>query len=148
MFNEFNAGKVYLIINNSLLIPKAAESLFVFYSKTLHFDLPDPETYRRKKGPPKVNIRKLIAKVGRFQDDRFIYLTYLVPKSSEFFTPYSFKEVPYDDVDKSQFYTISRYGVTLWSRDETYFTNISIWQEEYEQYCRLMTVSSQKFSSI
>lgn len=38
-----------------------------------------------------VDLLKLFETVRQFQDNRFIYLTYSVARSSEYFTPYSLK---------------------------------------------------------
>lgn len=35
------------------------------------------------------DLNKLINRVREYPDDRFIYLTYMLSKSSEYFTPYS-----------------------------------------------------------
>lgn len=92
------------------------------------------------------DLNALIAKVSQITDDSFIYLTYTVPKSSEHFTPYNLQEVDYTHVDKTQFYTMSRYGVTFWSHQEKYFTKLSIWQNEYNFYCRLTAVSKRSIA--
>ncbi|CAD7077293.1 unnamed protein product [Hermetia illucens] len=97
----------------------------------------------KKLPPPTTDLNKLIEeKVSKFTDDSFVYLTYTVPKSSEYFTPYSLIEVPYEKVDKTQFFTASRYGVTFWSRNENHFTNLREWQKEFAMYCKITKIPS------
>lgn len=104
----------------------------------------DSKRDSKKELSANANINALIEKVSRFQDDRFIYLNYAFPPSSESFSPYNLKEVTYQVIDKAQFYTMSRYGVTYWGRREKYFTELLTWQNEYNLYCRLISVSIAK----
>lgn len=90
---------------------------------------------------PTSDIQAIIKeKIRKFKDDSFIYLTYTVPKTSEFWTAYSLLEVPYKHTDKNCFYTISRHGVTYFSAEECHFTKLDIWEREYEQYQKLIKV--------
>lgn len=63
-----------------------------------------------------------------------------MPKKSEHFTAYALAEVPFQRIDRRHYYTISRSGVTLFSRVENHFTPLNVWQTEYRQYCRLMQI--------
>lgn len=70
----------------------------------------------------------------------FIYLTYAIPRSSEHFTPYSLKEAKYNEIDRNEFFTVDREGVTYFSRHENHFTNLTIWQTEYDLYLKMIKV--------
>lgn len=94
----------------------------------------------REKQRSEIDMNDLIEKVSQFDQNDYIYLTYAVPQSSEKFTPYSLKEVDYEDVDKTLYFTMSRSGVTSWSRHDKHFTNLSTWRNEYNQYCRISAV--------
>lgn len=97
-------------------------------------------TFRRKIPPPTSDIQAIIKdKIRKFKNNSFIYLTYTVPKTSEFWTGYSLVEVPYKHTGKC-FYTISRYGVTYFSAEECFFTKLNIWEREYGQYQKLLKV--------
>lgn len=91
--------------------------------------------------PPVIDLNELIErKIKSFNDNRFIYLTYGVSKQSEYFTPYCLIEVPFRDVNRSAYYTISRHGVTYFSTVEDFFTPLAVWQTEYRSYCKLLKV--------
>lgn len=96
----------------------------------------------RRPGPPKlVDLDELFAtKVEHFTDDSFIYLTYTMPRQSEYFTAYALTEVAFLRVNRQYYYTVSRHGVTLFSRYETQFTALSVWRREYRQYQKLKRV--------
>lgn len=96
---------------------------------------------RSRVKPQFVNLNELIErKIKKFNDNRFIYLTYGVSKQSEYFTPYCLIEVPFREVNRSAYYTISRQGVTYFSTVEDFFTPLAVWQTEYRSYCKLLTV--------
>lgn len=104
---------------------------------------------RLKTRPPVVDLNELIErKIKKFNDNRFIYLTYAVSKQNEYFTPYCLIEVPYCEVNRSAYYTISRQGVTYFSTVEDFFTPLAIWQTEYRSYCKLLKVNLYFFSGI
>lgn len=46
--------------------------------------------------------------------------------------------VPYSEVDKSNFYTMSSKGVMQHVGIETIFTTLDKWEAEYNTYCRLV----------
>lgn len=91
--------------------------------------------------PQLVDLDHLFAtKVEPLTDNNFIYLTYTMPRHSEHFTAYALTEVPYERVNPHYYYTVSRHGVTLFSRHETQFTALPVWRSEYRQYQRLRCV--------
>lgn len=51
-----------------------------------------------------------------------------------------FRVRPYAKVDKSEYFTMSRHGVTYWSETESYFTELDAWMEEYDRYSRISKV--------
>lgn len=100
-----------------------------------------PVNPRRPRPPKLVDLDELIAtKVEHFTDNNFIYLTYTMPHQSEYFTAYALTEVPFLRVNRQYYYTVSRHGVTLFSRYETQFTSLSVWRREYRQYQQLRRV--------
>lgn len=106
---------------------------------------PDASATRFRKAPEVTDLNKLIEeKIKKFRDNSFIYLTYSVNKKSEYFTAYSLEEVPYSKVDRSQFYTMSKRGVTYFSRSENHFTPLKVWQTEYRLYRKLTMVCTNK----
>lgn len=96
----------------------------------------------KRRLPPQVfDLNALIeTKIKKFKDNSFVYLTYTVSKENEYFTPYSLAEVPFSRVDPTNYYTMSKYGVTYFSRAENHFTKLNIWQTEYNLYQKLIQV--------
>lgn len=104
--------------------------------------LDDESIYTRKQGPENTDLIDLIQnEVSKYSKDEFVYLTYSVPKSSEFFTPYSLMLARYSQIEKTEYFTLSRHGVTYWSNSENHFTKLDIWLNEYYLYCNLIKVS-------
>lgn len=102
---------------------------------------PEAHPKRQKKRPISTDLNELIEnKIKKFRDNSFIYLTYSVEKKSEYFTAYSLAEVSYPRVDRKQFYTMSKKGVTFFSKAENHFTPMHVWQTEYRLYRKLMLV--------
>lgn len=91
--------------------------------------------------PALVNIDHLLeSRVKQFVGNEFLYLNYAVPLHSEFFTPYSFVEVSYSEIDREKYFTISRKGVAKWSKQECIFTPLDIWAEDYRKYSMVAKV--------
>ncbi|XP_018800561.1 PREDICTED: dynein heavy chain 6, axonemal [Bactrocera latifrons] len=89
------------------------------------------------------DLNKLINRAREYPDDRFIYLTYMLSKSSEYFTPYSLMEVEYADLpNKHQYFTMSRHGVTYWHLSENFFTPLTQWQQEFQQFLSIIKIHS------
>lgn len=98
--------------------------------------------YNTKRDLPDLNAL-IDNKIKKFTDDSFIYLNYTVPKHSEYFTPYSLKQVKYKELKgKYMYFTMSRYGVTMWSPHENYFTELNQWQKEYQMYCKIINIKA------
>lgn len=96
--------------------------------------------YYLRMRPDVLDIDGLLQRVGQFVGKEFIYLNYAVPVESEFFTPYSFKEVPYACIDRQQYFTISGQGFAMWSRAECLFTPLQDWMDEYRKYSLISRV--------
>lgn len=97
--------------------------------------------YYWKMRPSVIDIDYLLEnRVKEFVGNDFIYLNYAVPKESEFFTPYSFREVSYANIDRHKYFTISRHGFTMWSKEECIFTELEEWAEEYRKYSLISKV--------
>ncbi|CAH0547855.1 unnamed protein product [Brassicogethes aeneus] len=75
-------------------------------------------------------------------DGGFVYFTFIVDSSSEHYTPYAVREVPYSEVDKKNFFTMSAKGVLQHIGNEAIFTSLEVWEAEYNMYCRLMRIKS------
>lgn len=98
--------------------------------------------YNTKRDLPDLN-DLIDNKIKKFEDDSFIYLNYTVSKYSEYFTPYSLREVKYKELKgKYTYFTMSRYGVTMWSPHENYFTELNQWQKEYQMYCKIINIKA------
>lgn len=101
--------------------------------------------YYWKMRPSVIDIDDLLeTRVKEFVGNDFIYLNYAVPKESEFFTPYSFREVSYANIDRHKYFTISRHGFTMWSKEDCIFTRLEEWVEEYRKYSLISKVSRKK----
>ncbi|KAF5272727.1 hypothetical protein FQA39_LY07754 [Lamprigera yunnana] len=89
-----------------------------------------------------VNQSELIRQFRENKSDFFIYLIYACPRSSENYTPYALKMVPYEEIDKSNFLTMSSHGVMQHIGPEMIFTHLDKWEAEYNMYCRLMQIKT------
>ncbi|XP_021708238.1 dynein heavy chain 6, axonemal [Aedes aegypti] len=88
--------------------------------------------------PSPINIEELIEKrIRKLKDNSFLFLTYAFPRCSERFGPYLFLEVPFSKVDKHEYYTVSRHGITYWSDTENHFSQLNEWLGDYEKYKKL-----------
>ncbi|CAH1104335.1 unnamed protein product, partial [Psylliodes chrysocephalus] len=99
----------------------------------------------KKKKAELVNVvdqNEWINKMRQSKDGLFVYMTYAVPKSHELFNPYAFSVVPYQYVDKSNFFTMSAKGVMQHVGNEVIFTSLDKWENEYKMYCRLMDIKT------
>lgn len=47
---------------------------------------------------------------------------------------------PYSKINRDAYYTISKRGVTFWSKTENHFTSLDEWYEEYKKYCSLTKI--------
>ncbi|XP_001850815.2 dynein heavy chain 6, axonemal [Culex quinquefasciatus] len=89
-----------------------------------------------------VDVEELIEnRVKNFKDNSFVFLTYAYPRSSERFGPYLFLEVPFSKVDKHEYFTASRHGITYWSDTENHFSQLNDWLADYGKYKTLLQLS-------
>ncbi|XP_070535810.1 dynein axonemal heavy chain 6-like isoform X2 [Ptychodera flava] len=70
----------------------------------------------------------------------FLYLTPAVPKSSIAYHPYNLKIVSHGNINPWDYSTISLKGVTHFSGDETDFTELDRWEQEYKYYTKLVKI--------
>ncbi|KAF5287317.1 hypothetical protein FQR65_LT02190 [Abscondita terminalis] len=94
-----------------------------------------------QKLPGVVDQSDLIKKMREEKGGFFIYMCYACPRSSEFYTPYALKVVPYEDIDRSNYMTMSAHGVMQHIGLETIFTHLDKWELEYKMYRRLMQIN-------
>uniref|UniRef100_A0A1I8P355 AAA+ ATPase domain-containing protein n=1 Tax=Stomoxys calcitrans TaxID=35570 RepID=A0A1I8P355_STOCA len=88
---------------------------------------------------PDLNV--LVERMRAMQDDRFIYLSYMLPKTSEYFTPYSLMEYTWEELpNRSLYFTMSRHGVTYWCLSENFFTPLLQWQREFQQFLSIIKI--------
>lgn len=98
--------------------------------------------YGQRMRPETINIENMLeTRVKNFVGNEFLYLNYAAAMDSKFFSPYGFKEVPYSGIDRQKYFTISRKGVAMWSKQECTFTPLDIWTEEYRIYSLVSKVS-------
>ncbi|KAJ8737210.1 hypothetical protein PYW07_000481 [Mythimna separata] len=69
----------------------------------------------------------------------FLYMIYAVHPQNVYFTPYYLKVVPYDQIDKRNYFTISQCGVTHYS-NEMVFTKLPSWEQEYNIFIKLTDI--------
>ncbi|XP_030378328.1 dynein heavy chain 6, axonemal [Scaptodrosophila lebanonensis] len=90
---------------------------------------------------PDLNV--IINRMRAKKDDSFVYMDYMLPTDSEFFTPYSLRELTYAELDIFEpYYTITRHGVTYWHCGENFFTPLLQWQQEFEQFLSIIQIRS------
>lgn len=88
---------------------------------------------------PDLNL--VINRMREMPDDSYVYLDYMLPKDSEFFTPYSLREVQFENLNTNKpYYTITRSGVTYWRVSENFFTPLSQWQQEFQQFLSIIQI--------
>ncbi|XP_077994098.1 dynein axonemal heavy chain 6-like [Glandiceps talaboti] len=72
----------------------------------------------------------------------FLYMTPGVPKSSIEYHPYNLQIVSHKNINPLDYSTISLKGVTHFSGDETDFTELDRWEQEYKYYTKLVQIPS------
>ncbi|EDW82538.1 uncharacterized protein Dwil_GK25078 [Drosophila willistoni] len=88
---------------------------------------------------PDLNL--IINRMREMPDDSFVYMNYMLPHDSEYFTPYSLREVEYENLNIHEpFYTVTRHGVTYWHCSENFFTPLNQWQQEFEQFLSIIQI--------
>ncbi|XP_071788570.1 dynein axonemal heavy chain 6-like isoform X3 [Asterias amurensis] len=70
----------------------------------------------------------------------FLYMSPAVPKASVLYHPYNLKIVDHNGINHSDYYTISRKGVTHMQPNETVFTDLDRWEQEYMYYMKLIKI--------
>ncbi|CRK89849.1 CLUMA_CG003435, isoform A [Clunio marinus] len=83
-------------------------------------------------------------KVKKLQDNAFLFLVYTNPPSSGDFNPYSLIVVPFSKIDKNNYFTMSKFGVTYWSPTENYFTRLDDWYAEYLMFWKFKSIKTFK----
>ncbi|KAH8299235.1 hypothetical protein KR044_006570, partial [Drosophila immigrans] len=88
---------------------------------------------------PDLNV--IINRMRSMKDDSYVYLDYMLPKDSEFFTPYSLREVDFANLNiHKPYYTVTRHGVTYWRVSENFFTPLNQWQQEFQQFLSIIQI--------
>ncbi|XP_072525800.1 dynein axonemal heavy chain 6 [Salminus brasiliensis] len=70
----------------------------------------------------------------------FLYMTSAAPKSSVKYDAYSLKIVTYENINKSDYYTISTQGVTHYCEGQVDFLPLERWEQEYHYHRRLLRI--------
>ncbi|KAH8387117.1 hypothetical protein KR093_004852, partial [Drosophila rubida] len=88
---------------------------------------------------PDLNL--IINRMRNMKDDSYVYLDYMLPKDSEFFTPYSLREIDFANLNiHKPYYTVTRHGVTYWRVSENFFTPLNQWQQEFQQFLSIIQI--------
>ncbi|KAJ2954382.1 hypothetical protein O0L34_g2646 [Tuta absoluta] len=69
----------------------------------------------------------------------FLYMVYAVPVENVWFTPYYLKVVPFPEINKKNYLTISPCGVTHYT-NEMVFTKFDHWEQEYKIFMKLSEI--------
>ncbi|XP_054557770.1 dynein axonemal heavy chain 6 isoform X2 [Talpa occidentalis] len=91
-------------------------------------------TFRDREEVIKANIRnplEIIKIVRENEHLGFLYMISAVPKSSIEYDTYNLKVVSYENINKSDYYTISKKAVTHVCNDDVEFIEIERWEQEY-----------------
>lgn len=87
------------------------------------------------------NLNLVINRMRSMPDDSYVYLDYMLPKDSEYFTPYSLREVQFRNLNTNKpYFTITRHGVTYWRVSENFFTPLNQWQQEFQQFLSIIQI--------
>ncbi|XP_062864847.1 dynein axonemal heavy chain 6 isoform X2 [Trichomycterus rosablanca] len=70
----------------------------------------------------------------------FLYMTSAVPKSSIEYDVFNLRIVTFEDVDKSDYYTISIHGVTHYCMGQMDFVSLERWEQEYRYHRQLLRI--------
>ncbi|XP_049884905.1 dynein axonemal heavy chain 6 [Pectinophora gossypiella] len=92
------------------------------------------------KTKPEVSSQKEVIDFIRSHPEQgFLYMIYAVSPENVYFTPYYLKVVPYDQIDKKNYLTISPCGVTHYT-NEMVFTKLADWEQEYTIFVKLTDI--------
>ncbi|CAH0716153.1 unnamed protein product, partial [Brenthis ino] len=89
--------------------------------------------------PEVASQKEVIKQVRNDPTNGFLYMIYAVHPQNVYFTPYYLKVVPYEQIDKKNFLTISSCGVTHYT-NEMVFTKLSEWEQEYTIFVQLTDI--------
>ncbi|CAH4038360.1 unnamed protein product [Pieris brassicae] len=87
---------------------------------------------------------EVIEKIRSNLDLGFLYMIYAVHPQNVYFTPYYLKVVPYDEIDRKNYLTISPCGVTHFT-NEMVFTKLPDWEQEYTIFVSLTDMKRVEF---
>lgn len=105
-------------------------------------------TFKTKEEPPEVlNLDKTLEEFKNEKQYKFVYLVYAVNKRSKHFSPYNFKIVPFENINKRCFFTLSTEGMMSHIQNEVRFTSFARFEEDYRNYRKLMQVSRTRFTA-
>ncbi|XP_047524724.1 dynein axonemal heavy chain 6 [Pieris napi] len=82
---------------------------------------------------------EVIEQIRSNLDLGFLYMIYAVHPQNVYFTPYYLKVVPYDEIDRKNYLTISPCGVTHFT-NEMVFTKLPDWEQEYTIFVSLTDI--------
>ncbi|VVC96959.1 unnamed protein product, partial [Leptidea sinapis] len=83
--------------------------------------------------------REVIDYVREHPECGFLYMVYAVHPQNVYFTPYYLKVVPYEQIDRRNYLTISPCGVTHYT-SEMVFTKLADWEQEYIIFVQLTNI--------
>lgn len=95
-----------------------------------------------KEEPPEIlDLDRAIKEFKIAKEYKFIYLVYAVSKKSKYFSPYNFKIVPFKNINKNCFFTLSNKGMMSHVQDDVRFTPFTKFEEDYRYYQKIERVS-------
>ncbi|XP_045784195.1 dynein axonemal heavy chain 6 [Maniola jurtina] len=105
------------------------------------FDVGKPEgsTDPLKIKPVVASQNEVIERVRNDPTGGFLYMIYAVHPQNVYFTPYYLNVVPYEDINKKNYFTISPCGVTHYT-NEMVFTKLSDWEQEYTIFMKFTDI--------
>lgn len=101
-----------------------------------------------EKPPEILNLDKAIEEIKTTKKYKFIYLVYAASKKSKYFSPYNFKVVPFKDVKKKSFFTLSNHGMLSYIQNDVIFTPLATFVEDYKCYQQIIKVSRYSYLNI
>lgn len=95
-----------------------------------------------KEEPPEIlNLDATIEEFRTAKEYKFVYLIYAVDKTSKYFSPYNFVIVPFKNINKSCFFTLSNEGMMSHIQNEIIFTPFAVFENDYRRYQKLVQVN-------
>jgi len=128
------------IVANYLAVKQSESD--IFESELEKDSIKYEETFSNKEEPPEIlNLDKTIEEFKNEKEYKFIYLVYAVNKKSKYFSPYNFKIVPFENINKHCFFTLSNEGMMSHIHNEVRFTPFARFEEEYKNYQKILQVN-------